>query len=403
MDKKTTRRESGIVLLCAVIYFVSYITRINYAAVLVEYVKSTGFSTEEASFALTGLAIFYGAGQLVSGFLGDIIKPKYLIFSGLVTTAIMNFSLPFCGNPAILAVVWCINGLAQAMMWPPIVRILTASLSMDNYKKATVKVSYGSQLATISIYLLAPLCVKFSGWQTVFFVASACAAVMSVVALILLPDVEIIKSKKQQETMDQVKKTSFPYILFASIMLVTILQGIMRDGVANWLPTYVENEFSLPSELAILVGVAPPIFSLVCYEVTTFLGRKVLKNEMACAAAIFLPSLAGAFVLAFFPGTSVALSVALTTLINGSMHGVNLILTCHIPPYFKKTGRISFISGLINSCTYIGSALSGYGFAAVSTRFGWGGTIAMWTGICFAGTLICALISKKWGAYKTEA
>ena len=40
MDKKMTRREATIVLLCTVIYFVSYITRINYAAVLVEFVKS---------------------------------------------------------------------------------------------------------------------------------------------------------------------------------------------------------------------------------------------------------------------------------------------------------------------------------------------------------------------------
>lgn len=405
-NKKMAKKDTTLVFLCATIYFVSYITRINYAAVLVEYVKSTGFTTEQASLALTGLAIFYGAGQLISGFMGDIFKPKYLIFSGLVTTTVMNFLLPLCKTPVALAAVWCINGLAQAMMWPPIVKILTAKLSIDDYKKATVKVSYGSQLATVSIYLFAPVCIKFSGWQTVFYIASACAAVMSVIALVFLPDVGVTKRERSDAigaTEANNGKIAFPYVLFISIMFVTLLQGIMRDGVANWLPTYVESEFSVPSEFAILMGVAPPVFTLLCYEITVFFSRKVFKNEMLCCAAMFLPSVAGALVLAFFPNSHVALSVALTTLINGSMHGVNLILTSHLPPYFKKTGRISFISGLINSCTYLGSALSGYGFAAVSTRFGWSGTIAVWTAVCFFGFLVCLVLSKKWGSFKANS
>jgi len=83
------------------------------------------------------------------------------------------------------------------------------------------------------------------------------------------------------------------------------------------------------------------------------------------------------------------------------MHGVNLILICLIPPYFKKTGRVSLISGILNSCTYIGSALSGYGFAVLAKLFGWRGTIIGWAIICGIATIICLALVKKWQSFKS--
>ena len=61
-------RKGGIppiVLLCAAVYMVSYITRINYSAVVVEIVASGAFSAQQASLPLTALFITYGFGQLV--------------------------------------------------------------------------------------------------------------------------------------------------------------------------------------------------------------------------------------------------------------------------------------------------------------------------------------------------
>lgn len=407
--ERFTASEKKLVLMCVAVYFVSYITRINYAAVLVEFVKSTGFSKESASLALTGLAIFYGGGQLVSGWLGDRVKPKLLISCGLFISAAMNFLLPFCTAVPALTAVWCINGLAQAMMWPPIVKILTCALTADKYKKASVKVSYGAQAATILIYLFAPICIRFSGWQTIFFTASVCAVIMAVVVAVFAPDIknpQVSGMPLPENAADKSScrdagsgRTAFPYFIFGAAMFVTVLQGIMRDGVANWLPTYIENEFGVSTELAILSGVVPPLFAVVCYEITSLLSRKVLKNEFVCAAVIFGTGFAAAFILSIFSSHSILLSVAMSTVINGCMHGVNVILTCMIPPYFIKNGKVSFIAGLINSCTYAGSALSGYGFAVITEMFGWKGTIAGWTVICALAAIICVVFSRKWGNF----
>lgn len=397
-------QQKKVVLLCCIIYFVSYITRKNYSAIIVEFVRDTGFPTDKASLALTGLAIFYGAGQLISGYLGDKIKPKYLIAGGLFTTSFMNLLLPFCTNIPMLTAAWCVNGLAQAMMWPPIVRILTCSFSStDDYKKSTVSVSNSSQIATILLYLLAPICITFASWKVIFWGASVLAAAVAVVTLIFMPEAKITAGIQKSDPESEKKGfEKFPYVIFSLIMLAIILQGMMRDGVADWLPTYLENEFEISPSLAILLGVAPPVFAVFCFEFVSYLSRKVIKNELSFAGIIFALSFVSSCALSFFSSSSVALSTVLSTLVTGSMHGVNLILICLIPPYFKNTGRISLISGLLNCCTYVGSALSGYGFAVLATIFGWRGTIIGWAIICGIATVICFAVAKAWGSFKKQ-
>ena len=80
----------------------------------------------------------------------------------------------------------------------------------------------------------------------------------------------------------------------------------------------------------------------------------------------------------------------------GSMHGVNLILICMVPHYYKDSGCVSLVSGLLNSCTYIGSALSTYGVALLTEQIGWSSTIGLWALIALAGALVCILTGPVW-------
>ena len=80
------------------IYFASYVTRINLAAVIQEIITDTGFGKSELSVVLVGLSITYGLGQIVNGILGDHIKPQNLIFMGLLLASGINLALPFIAS-----------------------------------------------------------------------------------------------------------------------------------------------------------------------------------------------------------------------------------------------------------------------------------------------------------------
>ena len=72
------------------------------------------------------------------------------------------------------------------------------------------------------------------------------------------------------------------------------------------------------------------------------------------------------------------------------------MLICMVPNFFRQSGKVSTVSGVLNCCTYIGSSVSTYGVALLSEKLGWGFTLTVWLGIALAGTLICILCIKPW-------
>ena len=88
---------------------------------------------------------------------------------------------------------------------------------------------------------------------------------------------------------------------------------------------------------------------------------------------------------------SAACSVLLAAALTGCMHGVNMMLICNLPARFAATGKVSLISGVLNACTYIGSALSTYVFALAAQRFGWRVPVLCWAGVCVLGAAACTL------------
>ena len=89
-------------------------------------------------------------------------------------------------------------------------------------------------------------------------------------------------------------------------------------------------------------------------------------------------------------------SVLGMAILTGAMHGVNLMLICMLPAYFQKTGKVSTVSGVLNACTYIGSALSTYMIAFLVDKFGWQLNLVLWLGVTVLGTLVCLLLQKPW-------
>ncbi len=122
------RKTAGLITLFCITYMVSYMTRINYGAIIAEMEQATQISKQLLSMALTGSFFTYGAGQIISGIAGDKFSPKRLVLYGLALTVLMNLLIPICQNPWQMTVAWSINGFAQAFMWPPMLKLMVVLL-----------------------------------------------------------------------------------------------------------------------------------------------------------------------------------------------------------------------------------------------------------------------------------
>ncbi|MDO4739157.1 MAG: MFS transporter [Eubacteriales bacterium] len=399
MEDAITRKVGRI---CSLAYFMSYVMRLGFAAGLVEITAALGVSQSSAGLACTGLFITYGAGQFLSGYLGDRIPPRVLITAGMLGAAACNIGVAIAPGVGAMIALWCINGLFQALLWPPMTRLMAETLSPEGYLKASRDVSVAANFATMAVYALMSLFVARRLWQGYFYLSAVLGAAAALVFWFKTKDLSDSVQAPVRLTIRS--RTKIAPIALASglplIMLAIVMQGMLRDGVTTWMPSLIADTANMGASASVLSAAVLPVFSVVCIDLAARLQRRV-PNDTLSSLFLFGVSAAAALVMLPLMGSAVA-SIACMAVITGCAHAINFLLICHVPSYFAPYGCVSSISGLINSCTYIGSAVSTYGIALLSDACGWQATVALWCAIALLGALLCLSVVRRWRRFVSE-
>lgn len=401
MKNKKISPAVWLCLLLSLLYFTSYITRLNFSASIAEMIASDVFTKTDAGVIGTALFFTYGFGQIISGLLSDKFEPGKIVSVGLVLTTLCNVFFPFLTSTGIMAVVWGINGFAQALFWPPIVRILSRYYNDSGYTKGTLAVSYACHAATILIYVIVPISINISSWRLTFFLSALLGATVLLVWLAGYPRL-ISRMKRNIKTEKSVltpKTSLFKVLLVSGVLFSTVpiaIMGYLKDGIQSWLPTFFTEVFSMDAANAILINILIPVANIVFVSVAAFLYRRVFKNEVLGSAFMFLAITLLSLPLAIFYNSSPAVSLVISAVIAGSTHGINAMFISFMPRRFETVGRAATVSGICNSCVYVGSAAASYGIAYFASRFGWFITIASWGAISLFGMLVCVFCMPKW-------
>jgi len=392
--KADKKQAAKIIFICSLVYMISYVTRNSYNAIISEMVTSTGLAKSTLSVALTGAFITYGLGQLVSGYFGDKFQPRTLIAIGLVATSVMNSLIPLCQNATQMAIVWCCNGFAQSFMWPPMVKILFTALTPEDYCRGCVKVSWGSSIGNIFVYLTAPLLILLLGWKSVFWTSAAMGILGLLLWLKLCPSIDMNTVVKREKAVSRSRSAGILFPL-ALVMVGIILHGLLKDGVTTWMPSYISETFGIANEISILAGVVLPLFAILCYSIFNYMYLR-LKNPIICSLLIFVMGAAACGGLYLFSDGNAIVSIGLSALITGCMHGANLMFIGIAPTIFARNGNVSTYSGILNCTAYAGSAISSWVIPLATENAGWDATIFLWLCIAAAGILVCGLCIAPW-------
>ncbi len=419
MEKQNSKKGTALVIICALVYFVSYFARKNFAAILAEIVTTGVIEKSVGGLVGTAMFICYGAGQIISGYLGDKIKPYTLLSVGIVTTAVCNFLMPILPSTYLMIPVWALNGLAQAMLWPPIVRLLAENLEHEAFVKANLVVTVAAHAATILLYLYTPICIQYMSWKAVFFSASILSLIIMTVfvasiKLIISKDANTsLQSKNISKQPTAPKNATRPYssLLISSgiipLFFSIICMGFLRDGIESWLPTLYCEAFNKEATEGTLISVILPIFSIFSISIITALHKKPLFNNeakgslvtFAISALLCIPVYLLIEARSFF-GSLVCLILA--ALVCACMHACNFLLISCMPGRFAKHGKAATTSGFSNACTYIGAAISMYGIAFVSEKYGWSGAIILWAIISLIGVPLCMISLKRYTKFSID-
>lgn len=406
--------EKLLFWLCWIAYFSTYIGRLNYSASLTGIILSEGFSKGQAGMIGTAFFFAYGAGQFVSGFLGDRLAPKKMVFTGLMVSGLCNLAMAGAKGSGLMTAVWCVNGLFQAFIWSPMIRLMYEYYKTETRMKACVSLNSSVPLGTMAAYGLTALVIWLSGWRTMFVLAGAALIGTSMFWITGMKRVERYAAESGKmaeipsgETGSSAKaavnwKSLLIQSGFLFLMMALFVQGALKDGVTTWVPTYISETYGLSAILAITSTMVIPVFNLLGVYLASFANLHWFRNEVRTAGAFFVVSAAAILVLRLASGRSMAVSFLMLALATTAMMAVNTMLIAVLPSYFGVIGRASSVSGLLNSSVYAGGAVSTYGIGALSVALGWNATIVIWFLMAAVSAVICFLTVRKWIAYRKE-
>jgi len=388
----------SIVLLGFLVYFFSYAMRLDYSASIVAIVSDLNISNTMASAAVTGSFITYGIGQVVFGFIGDKISPVKMISVAMLGTILVNVLVSFSADIAVITVLWCINGMCQAMLWPPLTRFVAEQVGAEKYSDAITFVGVSASVGTVFTYLLVPVILEMTAWRNVF----RCMSVLGIIMLIIwgyaTRNIPMGKAETKIRAKDSRTISVWGLITLAGLIPIFItiaLQGILRDGIQTWLPSLANERFGLSESSSVLSTAVLPVLSVTSVFISNAIYHKI-KNEIKTAAIMFGIAFAATLPMALGLKIPALITIVFAAMISGCMHGVNHMLISLIPKNFSRFGMVSTFSGILNAFTYIGASISSYGFALVADRIGWNAVLISWSVIALLGALLCLFKIKGW-------
>jgi len=387
------------------VYFISYIGRLNYSAAMTLMMKESILSKSQAGFISMLYFGLYGMGQLCNGILGDRINPKKMIFLGLFISAIANLAMGVRHIFLIYAVIWGINGYAQSMIWPPILRIFSEKLNEKEKLKACVDIVSSQVGGTFMAYLISSLVIWLWGWRAVFFAASVLLFFVSLFWLWGFKKIERIspmpdnRNKGSRVKNIPQKESNIILLIFhyglPAAFFPVLVHGILKDGITTWIPTYISESFFTSPSFSVLITACIPIINLSGAYLAKYIYKKSRNNEF-CSASYFF-AISGIALLGIYlaRGRCLFLTILFFSLTTLSMMGVNTLFVNILPLKFERINKVSTVSGFFNAIAYGGCAISTYGIGLFVEKSGWALTITSWFALTALAFFLCLIFRKK--------
>lgn len=389
------KRSSKVLWVLTLSYFISYLVRHCYSAVLVAIISDLGTTRQLASIAVTGSFFSYGLGQFVSGSLGDRFQPRKIVFWGLLITSCINLSVACMPNIYWIIAIWVFSGFFHSLIWPSIVRISTTLYpDTDAYRHAVGIITKGGYWGQILMYLLAAAFVAWLSWRALFLTTGFISLAFSILWYRQTRQVECPKGLSKRGCDDTTDlRLSFSVLRKAGmipILVTTMGIGFLRDGIATWMPVYFTDVFQMDQAVSLLSSIVLPVCGVWIVSLVEIVAKKV-RNDMTCCAISATVSGVAGLVLAFVFGRCAGCDLLLMATISCGIRGCSLPVTTYVPQAFEPYGRVATVSGIIDGIVYMGSAAASYILAFVADQFGWGVNLGTWALVAF----LCLLCSVK--------
>jgi len=164
-----------------------YLCRVNFAVAQPMILREfPGWTNTQIGTIPSIYAIFYAAGQIINGTLGQRYGARYLMTGALLIAAFTNLLFSFATSFPMMLGLWAINGFAQSAGWSLLVQ--TISNWNTSARRGTMigLISTCYQVGNVLSWILAGLLCDRLGWRAAFAVPSLVLFPMAIVFFLFL-------------------------------------------------------------------------------------------------------------------------------------------------------------------------------------------------------------------------
>jgi sugar phosphate permease len=349
----------------------------------------------------------YSLGQFLNGALGDRVGARRLIGFGLLASAGLCAAFGSVSAAVSFAVLFTLNGLAQASGWPGTTRAMAEWTTPEN--RGTV-MGLWSTCYQVGPFVAGPLLgmlIHRVGWRAAFLVP---AALMTLVALLVFwlvrpgptpagtvaPTREDgVAERKLAQRAVLANRVLWSY--GASYFFVKF----MRYALQLWLPYYLEKQLIYATDKANYVASAFEGGGMLGVIAMGALSDRRNLGRVPLSAASLLCLAVALFAGAKLVGENVWLNVALFALIGAFLFAPDSILCGAAAQDAGGRQAASMATGFVNGVGSMGALLVGLILPPLTKAYGWGTLFPGLVGMAVLGAL-CLLPVLRVSAQKAS-
>jgi len=384
---------------CFLAYAGCYMGRNILSTMLPQMIANNIYSRE--SLATMGSAFFttYGLGQLINGFIGNKISAKYMVFIGLFMSGILSIAFPLFFSYSLSLILWGICGFLCSMLWGPLSKLVGENTTVKIGRILLTLLTIASIAGTGVTYFLAIFSALKNNWKLGFFITGILLIIISILwflANTIMENKGIVK--KVDATCEPIKKkNTLRYLLangFVAMTIITMLNGVIRNAVAFWIPTFISERFAVSVASAAAISAVLPFVNLGGTMLSVYFTKRLHNDERKMLTILFAFATLMFASMYFLNGKGMILNLAALFFASAAMTGAcNMIFSFYILR-FIDTGKISGITGFLDFSSYVSASAASILFSSLVPNLGWNFIVGIWAVTTFIG-VIFSLISTK--------
>ena len=382
--------------LCIATYLASYVTRNILSVSTPEMIKEAFFTKEYTGLLSSVCFIFYAVGQLINGFIGDMVHPKYMIIMGLGVSSISTFAIPLFDNRIIHFAAFALIGFGLSMLRGPLMKVISENTAATHARMICTLFS----MAGFAGPLIASLLSIFFEWRAVFTVTgiiSVFITVSSVTVISLLEKRGEIKftPKKEKGVLNSILSV-FKLEDFFFYMFISAIGEIAGSSITFWIPTYTTEHLGFSGDAASTIYSVVSLTTLFTPFITLVIYEKLIRNGVKLALVMYVLS-AVFFIAVRFTAAPLVNVIMLIIAKMAAAAASSIVWSAYIPG-LARSGKVSSANGVIDAAGYAMASLANVIFSGSVSRLGWGGIVNMWYIIMLIGAAASAgklLLRKK--------